>query len=131
MKKQNKWEEMFDQFLDLIELKLVKTKNGYFHLESYTNTNWGNIETEEFDNAGCILDSVSNYVDDYIVNSIIEHAEELDIPICYNDTNLYILEYRNKFPDENQWDFDIIDMICNHTQEINLENCTYEEEKDN
>lgn len=128
MNKQNKWEKLFDEFLDLIEFKLVKSKNGYFHLEDYTNANLGNIEAEEFDNADWILDRLSNYVNDYIIDSIIEHAQELDVPICYNDTNLHILKYRNNFHEDNQWDFDILDMICNHAQEIDLENCTYEEE---
>ena len=36
MKKQNTWEKLFDEFMNLIEMGLVKTNKGYFHLIDYT-----------------------------------------------------------------------------------------------
>ena len=35
MKKQNTWEKLFDEFMDLIEMRLVKTNEEYLHLRDY------------------------------------------------------------------------------------------------
>ena len=66
MKKQNTWEKLFDEFMDLIEMGLVKTNEGYFHLRDYTGANLANIESEEFDNAQWLFERLDNYIYDYI-----------------------------------------------------------------
>ena len=39
-----------------------------------------------------------------------------------------LIDYcQDKLPD-NKWDLDVLDMICNHFKDIDLNNCTYEEE---
>lgn len=132
----NKWENLFDEFLDLIEFKLVKYPNnynkdsdeyGYWGLIDIQGGNIGNIEGDRFNNAKEIFDRMYIYIDDYIINSIIEHAQELNIPISFEDSSEQILKYRNEFPKDNQWDLDILDMICNHSENINLKNCMYKE----
>ena len=76
MKKQNTWEKLFDEFMDLIEMGLVKTNKGYFHLRDYTGANLANIESEEFDNAQWLFERLDNYIYDYIVSSLEECLEE-------------------------------------------------------
>lgn len=135
--KKNKWENLFDEFLDLIEFRLIKYKNNYnknsneygcWGLIDSQGANLGDIEEDRFNNATDIIEKLNIYIDDYIIDSIITHAQELNIPISFNDSFQHMLKYRNDFPEENQWDFNILDMICNHSEKINLKNCIYEEE---
>lgn len=127
MKKQNTWEKLFDDFMDLIEMGLVKTNEGYFHLKDYTSANLGNIESEEFDNAEWLFERLDNYIYDYIVSSIEECLEEKGYDsYCGNYQDL-INYCKDKLPD-SKWDLDVLDMICNHFKDIDLNNCTYEEE---
>lgn len=139
MKQQNKWEKLFDEFLDLTEFTLVRHQNdynvrtderGHWSLIDNQGANLGDIESDRFENASQILERMDIYIDDYIITDIEELAEE-------NNINLsdweswgwdYLLSYRDKFPQDCQYEFDLLDMICNHFEEINLENCTYEEE---
>lgn len=140
MKQQNKWEKIFDEFLDLTEFTLVRHQNdynratdeyGHWSLIDNQGCNIGNIEGDRFASAREILDRMDNYIEDYIVDPIeqmldMNNIDDIDrlVALCgWED----ILEYRPFFPD-NQWDFDVLDMICNHFEDINLENCTYKEE---
>ena len=127
MKKQNTWEKLFDEFMDLIEMGLVKTNEGYFHLRDYTGANLANIESEEFDNAQWLFERLDNYIYDYIVHSLEECLEEKGYNIDYGNYQDLINYCQYKLPD-NKWDLDVLDMICNHFKDIDLNNCTYEEE---
>ena len=50
------------------------------------------------------------------------------IIICDNGRKQQIINYcQDKLPG-NKWDLDVLDMICNHFKDIDLNNCTYEEE---
>ena len=90
-KSQNKYEKLFDSFLDLTEFSLIKYKDG-FGLEDHQGANLGDIEFS--------YDDIPNTLEGRL-----NHKEELK---------------------EYQYEIDLIDMICNHYNEINLENCTYE-----
>ena len=48
-----------------------------------------------------------------------------DIAFC--QTQSLINYCKDKLPD-SKWDLDVRDMICNHFKDIDLNNCTYEEE---
>ena len=137
MKQQNKWEKLFDEFLDLTEFALVKHKpNDYeydparWSLIDNQGGNLGNIESDRFVGADQILERMDVYIHDYIIEDIEKLAEENDIDISDWDGWGwdYLLSYRDKFPQDCQYEFDLLDMICYHFEEINLENCTYKEE---
>lgn len=128
MKQQNKWEKLFDKFLDLTEFTLVKHQNDWSLIDNQGG-NICNIEGDRFKSASEIFLRMDSYIDDYIVNSIEEHADltGIDVTDWDNWGWDYLLTYRNRFPIWCRWDFDVLDMICNHDEEINLENCTYKE----
>lgn len=127
MKKQNKWEKLFDEFLDLIEMGLIKTQKGYFHLKDYTGANLANIESEKFDNVEWLFERLDNYIYDYIVNSVEDCLKEQGYDVYYANYQDLISYCQDKIPD-SKWDLDVLDMICNHFEEIDLNNCTYEED---
>ena len=135
MKHQNKYEKLFDEFLDLTEFILVKYQNDY---NKYTNeyshcslidlqgANLGHIQGDRFNNAAEILDRMDIYIHDYLVEAIEDCLAEAGYDF-YTGNYQGLVEYcRNKLP-ENKWDLDVLDMIVNHPHEINLENCNYEE----
>ena len=130
MKQQNKYEKLFDEFLDLTEFTLVKHQNDWSLIDNQDG-NIGDIEGYRFESAMQIFDRMDIYIEDYIVESIVEElnskgiddAERVRAWCDWTD----ILEYKDCLPN-SKWDFDVLDMICNHFEEINLENCTYEEE---
>jgi hypothetical protein len=138
MKQQNKWEKLFDEFLDLTEFTLVKHQNdwnratdeyGHWSLVDNQGGNIGNIEGDRFTSVAQILDRMEIYIDDYIVSPLIDEFVDKDVDIePPMDDWADLLRYYNSLPD-SKWDFDVLDMICNHFEEINLENCTYEEEE--
>lgn len=142
--------ELFEQFLDMIEFTLVKHKNpmlvlkyknldgndmveehnGVWSLHDRQGANLGNIEQDRFDNARQIIDRLDIYTNDYIVRAIEEYLEFDGIGLpdhycCWED----LLEKRHLVGSDIAWDFDVLDMIVNHADEINLEECYYEEEE--
>ena len=129
MKQQNKWEKLFDEFLDLTEFALVRHQNDWSLIDNQGG-NIGDIEGDRFASAWEIIDRMDSYIEDYIVESIENNAKIIGIDISDWDNWGwdYLLSYRDKFSQDCQWDFDVLDMICNHDEEINLENCTYKEE---
>lgn len=125
-KLQNNYEKLFDSFLDLTEFSLIKYKDG-FGLEDLQHANLGNIEGDRFETAEQIFERMSVYIDDYIDEDLCNvWVDDLglkheDIP----DTLEGWLDHKEELKDY-QYELDLIDMICNHYNEINLENCTYE-----
>lgn len=125
-KQQNKYEKLFDSFLELTEFSLIKHKDG-FGLEDHQGANLGDIEDDRFETAEQIFERMSIYIDDYIDEDLCNvWVDELgfkyeDIP----DTLEGWLDHKEELK-EYQYELDLIDMIYNHFDEINLENCTYE-----
>lgn len=135
MKNKNKWEKIFDEFLDLIEFSLIKHKiefedeDGIWSLVDLQGANLGNIELDRFKNATGIVDRLEIYINDYFIEDIENLLDEKGIEVTWgSDYQEYIDNAKDLLPDAS-WDFDVLDMICNHVDEINLENCTYEEEE--
>ena len=130
MKQQNKWEKLFDEFLDLTEFTLVKHQNDWSVIDNQGG-NVGDIEGDRFKTVSEILIRMTCYIDDYIITPLEEIAvlNEIDVSDWDYWGWDYLLLYRNKFPQDSQWDFDVLEMVCYHDEEINLENCTYEEEE--
>ena len=135
MKQQNKYEKLFDEFLDLTEFILVRHQNdydeyadeyGHWSLIDSQGANLGDIEDDRFKSAAEILDRMDIYIHDYIIEDIQECLNEAGYDY-YTGNYQGMIEYcRGKLP-ENKWDLDVLDMIINHFDEIKLENCFYEE----
>ena len=68
------------------------------------------------------------YINDYIIVDIEECLEEKGLlpEYEYDGWDDMLINATPLLP-ENKFEFDILDMIINHFDEINLENCTYEE----
>ena len=136
MRQKNKYEKLFDEFLELTEFKLVRHQNdydeytdeyGHWNLIDNQGANLGNIESNRFKSAAEILDRMDIYIHDYIVEDIQDCLDEAGYDY-YTGNYQGLIEYCRDKLSENKWDLDVLDMICNHFDEISLENCTYEEE---
>ena len=67
------------------------------------------------------------YINDYFIQDIEDLLEEKGIEITWDDDYQdYIDNLRVLLP-EAFWEFEVLDMICNHYSEIDLNNCYYEE----
>ena len=117
----NTYEKLFDEFLDLTEFRLLKHKDGTFSLEDRQCANLGDIEDDRFTSASEILDRMDIYIQDYIVEALSDILDETGISL-EEDTWEGLLECRDKVP-EADWDFDVLDMIVNHSDKVDLNNC--------
>ena len=126
MKQQNKWEKLFEEFMDLTEFSLIKHRNP---------------EEEGFDNARQIFDRMDIYINAYIYRDLEEELDAYQVDLenhelpwnadmwlaLRDDKDFY--EKNKDYFDEHKWEFDMLDMIANHFDEIDLENVYYEEEE--
>ena len=118
----NTYEKLFDDFLNITEFLLLKHKDGTFSLEDRQRANLGDIEDDRFASASEILDRMDVYIQDYLVVDIEDALDEESIAIdC--DWEEYG-KYRDLIPDY-RFDFDLLDMIVNHFDEVDLNNCDY------
>ena len=122
----NKYEILFDEFLIITEFELVKYPDG-FGLVDLQGANLGDIEGDRFETAEDIIDRMDVYVNDYFLNDIDDLLDEKNVEINWPFTCEAYLENAKELLPEYPWEFEILDMICNHTKEINLENCKYGE----
>lgn len=134
----NKYEKLFDEFLDLTEFRLIKHQNdyneytdeyGHWSLIDLQGTNLGDIEGDRFKSAAHILDRMDIYINDYIIEDIEECLDEKSLypENGYSGWGDMLINAAPLLP-ENKFEFDLLDMIINHCDEINLENCFYEED---
>lgn len=135
MQAKNKWEKTFNEFLELIEFSLVKHKNEFeegdyiWSLIDLQGANLGDIQSDRFKDAVGIVDRLEIYINDYFIDDIENLLAEKGIPVTWgSDYQEYIDNAKDLLPDAS-WDFVVLDMICNHVDKINLENCVYEEEE--
>lgn len=117
----NEYEILFDDFLDIIEFDLIKYKDGWGVIDRQ-GANIGNIESERFEDACQLIDRLDSYIDDYLVTPI-EDCLKLDKP-CLFWADLVTIAKHNGMRDSKH-DVLTLDMICNHSTEVNLENCEY------
>ncbi len=118
----NTYEKLFDEFLNVTEFRLLKHKNGTFSLEDQQRTNLGDIENDRFTSASEILDRMDIYIQDYLITDIEDALDEKSVEIdC--DWKEYG-QYRKDLPDY-KFDFDLLDMIINHPNKVDLNNCDY------
>ena len=135
----NKYEELFDSFLSITDFKLIKYEeelegkdetedfqDGLWGLMDLQGADLGNIESNRFKTAAQIFARMNIYITDYFLNDIDELLEEKDIEVTWGGTCEEYLKNAKQLLPDYQFDFDILDMICNHAEEINLENCNFQ-----
>ena len=128
MKQQNKWEQLFNQFMDLTEFSLIKHKDGW-GLYDRQGANLGDIESDRFSNAEQIFERMDVYINDYIIEDIKRclAVKGLLPEYEYDGWDDMLINAAPLLP-ENKFEFDLLDMIINHYDEIDLNNVYYEEE---
>ena len=119
----NTYEKLIDEYLDLTAFRLLKHKDGKFSIEDQQCFNLCDIQYYRFTSASEILDIMDIYIQDYIVEALSDILDETGISL-EEDTWEGLLECRDKVP-EADWDFDVLDMIINHPDKIDLNNCDY------
>lgn len=116
------FEALFDRFLGIIEFRLVKYPDGW-GLVDEMGVNLGDIEADRFDTAEAIIDRLDIYISDYFVSDI---EDEFGLE---NNSDLTALldAARKTIPPERleyyRDELAILDMICSHPGEIDLETC--------
>lgn len=108
--------------MNITEFRLLKHKDGAFSLEDQQCANLGDIEDDRFTSASEILDRMDIYIQDYLIADIEDALDEKSIEIdCdWEDYG----QYRKDLPDY-KFDFDLLDMIINHPDKVDLNNCDY------
>lgn len=140
MKKKNKWEELFEQYMDLTEFTLIKYSDGWGICDRQ-GANLGDIESDRFENAADIFDRMDAYIEDYFFTDLENELDAYEVDMedrkfpwnayewlrLRNDVEFY--NKNKKYFDDHGFDFDVLDMIANHADEIDLENVYYEMEE--
>ena len=118
----NNYEEILEELLELTEFRLLKHKDGTFSLEDRQCANLGDIEDDHFASASEILDRMDIYIQDYLIRDIEDALDEksIEIDCVWGEYG----KYRDVIPDY-KFDFDLLDMIVNHSNEVDLNNCDY------
>ena len=135
MKTQNQWEKLFEEFLDITEFSLVKHKDGW-GLYDLQGADLGGISYDRFTTAEQIFDRMGIYIDDYYINDI--ENEVLSDDETFDDYEDLVGILGAKLDDNSlsedmrrtiEHHYNIMCMIVHYCNEINLNNCYYEEEE--
>ena len=142
----NKWEELFEEFLECVEFTLVKYKTTD---EEYDPWRWGvrdgqyanlgDIESDRFTCAEDVLERMDTYIRDYFYADLEDELSAYEVNLEGRKvpdgaeewlslrSDVEFVEKYKKYFDNHSWEFEVLDMIVNHVNEINLENIFYEE----
>ena len=141
MNEQNKWESLFEDFLELTEFALIKYTDGW-GLYDRQGANLGDIESDRLKDALDIFDRMDVYIIDYIYHDLEEELEAYgvdmegrEVPEGAQDwldlrNDKEFCEKYSEYMNNHAFDFNVLDMIVNHASEINLENVNYESEEE-
>lgn len=141
MKKQNKWESLFEDFLEVTEFTLIKHTDGW-GLYDRQGGNLGNIEGDRFEDAQDIFERMDVYIIGYFYHDLEEELEAYnvdmkgrEVPESSQDwldlrADAEFCSKNKEYMDNHAFEFNVLDMIVNHVDEINLENVDYESEEE-
>lgn len=140
MKEQNKWETLFEDFLEVTEFTLIKHTDGW-GLYDRQGGNLGNIEDDRFENAQDILDRMEAYIIDYFYHDLENELEAYDVNMTGREIpegaqdwldlrkDAEFCSKNQEYIDNHAFEFNVLDMIANHANEINLQNVDYENDE--
>lgn len=120
----SKYEELFNEVLDIIDFELIKYKNGWV-LTDKQLADLGDIESERFDNVVKLVDRLEMYIEDYFVEEIRIEVEELAEMTWKEIIDTAPNELNQQQSEAYKFNLLVLDMICNHKDEIEFENCRY------
>ena len=131
------------QYKDIDGKDVVEERNGVWSVWDRQGANLGDIDKERFEHATQIIGRFDIYINDYIYRALEEELDAYDVELDVHEipwgaeewlelinSDDFRKERRNlRYIEEHKWEFDVLDMIAYHTDEINLEECFYEEEE--
>lgn len=134
----NKWERLFEEFLECVEFTLVKYTDGWgVHDKQYANL--GDIEDDRFKNAEDVLDRMDTYIVDYFYNDLEDELNAYEVDLEWREVpdgaaewlllrnDVEFVNKNKKYFDNHSWEFEVLEMIVRHVDEIDLDNIHYEE----
>ena len=104
----NNYEKLFDELLEVAKLKLFKNKEGEFVLLS-----------SHIDTAAQAVDVIEEHIMKFVVEPLYEACDDADVEIDGK-----IFDHQNELVG-SEWELDVFDMILNHIDCVNLENCDH------
>lgn len=120
----SKYEELFNEVLDIIDFELIKYKNGWGLIDKQL-ADLGDIESERFDNVVKLVDRLEMYIEDYFVEEIRIEVEELAEMTWKEIIDTAPNELNQQQSEAYKFNLLVLDMICNHKDEMEFENCRY------
>lgn len=120
----SKYEELFNEVLDIIDFELIKYKNGWGLIDKQL-ADLGDIESERFDNVVKLVDRLEMYIEDYFVEEIRIEVEELAEMTWKEIIDTAPNELNQQQSEAYKFNLLVLDMIFNHKDEIEFENCRY------
>ena len=113
---------MLDTFFSTTEFRLIKDENGY-GLVDLQGGNLGGIESYRENSLDLIIDGMDAYIADYYADAIEENwpDENEDISKYNWGTLAQLGMVRMLDPHISGDDFDILDVICNHVFDIDIQ----------
>lgn len=133
MEQLNKYEQIFEETLDIMEFQVIKHKtqteeeDGFFSLIDLQGGNLGNIENERFTDAEDIAERLGNYIEDYFVSSIqnilAEDFKDETFDFGTGSWDDLIKYVREKYPTQiNQFggEIDFLDTLANHMDKVDI-----------
>ena len=118
-KDKNKWEHLFDQFLETIDFRLVKYPDGWGLIDQQ-RANLGNIESDRFRNASTIIDRLDIYIKDYFADEIQEGMDGCETEEWSDLLQEARTTMQSKDLEDYRYGLDVLDMVCNHPQTATL-----------
>lgn len=148
--KNTDYNDLFVDFLDLIEFDLVKVDDefkadlkkelgdeydedyiGKYALHDRQGANLGDIESITFDSASDILDNLEMYVEDYIIDALKDIAEGTQFEdLLYDGSWEDFVDWYNEHKDEedvkevfgdSEYDIKTLDMLVHHLNDVDLD----------
>ena len=132
----NRWEKLFEEFLDCVDFTLMKHTDGW-GVHDRQGANLGDIEDDRFEDAEDVLDRMDTYITDYFYADLEDELSVYEVDLEWREVpsdaigwlllrnDAEFAEKNKKYFDNHSWEFDVLDMITNHEDEINLENIHY------
>lgn len=129
------------KYKDLDGNEVIEEHVGTWSLYDRQGANLGDINEDRFDNVGQIIERLDIYINDYFYADLEDELDAYEVDLegrelpCGAETWLSLrddkefYEKNQRYFDEHKWEFDVLDMIAYHTDEINLENVYHEEEE--
>ena len=113
---------IFKEMIETMDFSLDKYDDGYGLIDQ-TGANFGDIQSDRFKTAAEIIERLEIYLNDYYYNDLCEQANEYfgieSFPNTYEDWLKFMDTYLS-FKKDHMYEYEVMDMIVNHIDEVNL-----------